>query len=72
MAIKGQALAEFIAEFTSRDDEVRERDNEAAKWNVFVDEGSNKHGLGAGVVIITPPRKEIMLCLEIGIPRYKQ
>jgi len=54
MAIKRQALANFIAEFTSRDDEVRERDDEAAKWNVFVDGASNEHGSGAGVVIITP------------------
>jgi len=53
-AIKGQALADFIAEFTNRDDKMEEKDDEAANWNIFVDGASNKHGLGAGVDIITP------------------
>jgi len=48
-AIRGQALVNFIAKFTNRDDEIKEKDNEVAKWNIFVDGASNEHGLGAGV-----------------------
>jgi len=33
---------------------MEEKDNEATKWNIFVDGASNEHGSGAGVVIITP------------------
>jgi len=45
-AIWGQALADFIAEFTNRDDETEEKDTKAAKWNIFVDDASNEHGSG--------------------------
>ncbi|KAK1567163.1 hypothetical protein Q3G72_008809 [Acer saccharum] len=57
-AIKGQAVLDFIAEFTEPDVEVKrimedEQANEF-QWKLHVDESSNTHGSGAGIVITTP------------------
>ncbi|KAK0607714.1 hypothetical protein LWI29_019004 [Acer saccharum] len=57
-AIKGQAVLDFIAEFTEPDAEVRrimedEQANEF-QWKLHVDRSLNTHGSGAGIVITTP------------------
>ncbi|CAL1405791.1 unnamed protein product [Linum trigynum] len=49
-SIKGQVLADFIAEGFSLGDEKEE--NEA--WRLFVDGAAGKGGAGAGIVIETP------------------
>ncbi|XP_065636337.1 uncharacterized protein LOC136070380 [Quercus suber] len=51
-AIKAQALADFIAEFTSNGDEVGEKEN--TKWVVYVDGSSTQHTGGIGVVLQSP------------------
>ncbi|XP_012853632.1 PREDICTED: uncharacterized protein LOC105973157 [Erythranthe guttata] len=43
IAIKGQALADFLQETT--------RANEVAGWRIFVDSASNSMGSGAGVIL---------------------
>ncbi|KAK0590984.1 hypothetical protein LWI29_034021 [Acer saccharum] len=57
-AIKGQAVSDFIAEFTKPDAEVRRamEDEQTTKfqWKLHVDGSSNTHGSGAGIVITTP------------------
>ncbi|KAK1575959.1 hypothetical protein Q3G72_009727 [Acer saccharum] len=57
-AIKGQAVSDFIAEFTEPDAEVRRtmEDEQTRKfqWKLHVDGSSNTHGSGAGIVITTP------------------
>ncbi|KAK0574862.1 hypothetical protein LWI29_030229 [Acer saccharum] len=57
-AVKGQAVFEFIAEFTEPDAEVRRamEDEQTTKfqWKLHVDGSSNTHGSGAGIVITTP------------------
>ncbi|KAK0576232.1 hypothetical protein LWI29_013980 [Acer saccharum] len=57
-AIKGQAVSDFIAEFTEPDAEVRRamEDEQTTKfqWKLHVDGSSNTHGSGAGIVITTP------------------
>ncbi|KAK0578128.1 hypothetical protein LWI29_005447 [Acer saccharum] len=56
-AIKGQAVSDFIAEFTEPDAEVRRmmEDEQASgfQWKLHVNRSSNTHGSGAGIVITT-------------------
>ncbi|KAK0573789.1 hypothetical protein LWI29_013579 [Acer saccharum] len=56
--IKGQAVSDFIEEFTEPDAEVRKvmEDEQTTKfqWRLHVDGSSNTHGSGAGIVITTP------------------
>nr|XP_023910735.1 uncharacterized protein LOC112022377 [Quercus suber] len=51
-AIKAQALANFIAEFTSNCDEVGEK--ASVKWVVYVDGSSTQYVGGVGVVLQSP------------------
>ncbi|XP_065623693.1 uncharacterized protein LOC136065011 [Quercus suber] len=51
-AIKAQALADFIAEFTLNCDEVGEK--ESIKWVVYVDGSSTQYAGGVGVVLQSP------------------
>ncbi|XP_065621915.1 uncharacterized protein LOC136064288 [Quercus suber] len=51
-AIKAQALADFIAEFTLDCDDVGEK--ESIKWVVYVDGSSTQHAGGVGVVLQSP------------------
>ena len=52
--MKGQVLANFIAEFTPKNDRKIICNAESRPWKVFVDGASNAMGAGAGIVIITP------------------
>ena len=52
--MKGQVLADFIAEFTPKNDEKIICNAESRPWKVFVDDASNAMGAGADIVIITP------------------
>ncbi|XP_024032295.1 uncharacterized protein LOC112094829 [Morus notabilis] len=59
MAIKGQALADFLAEFSHRrttdtDEEVNE-----IRWKLYVDGASNETGSGADVMLISPDGHKI-------------
>ena len=56
MAIKGQAVADFITEFTLGEDQLVE---EKEQWNIYTDGSSNRRAGGAGVVIQTPQRDTI-------------
>nr|POE58897.1 gypsy retrotransposon integrase-like protein 1 [Quercus suber] len=51
-AIKAQALADFIAEFTLNCDEVGEKEN--IKWVVYVDGSFMQYAGGVGVVLQSP------------------
>ena len=59
-AIKGQALADFIAEFTelTNSEQIDEPNkpecqSQAPTWKLFVDGSSNECHAGAGVILIT-------------------
>ena len=52
-AIKGQALADFIAEFTSNYDDLDKTEN-SKKWAIHVDGSSTQHAGGIGVVLQSP------------------
>lgn len=52
--MKGQVLADFIAEFSHRNDKNIICNVESRPWKVFVDGASSAKGAEAGIVIITP------------------
>ena len=75
MAIKAQALADFIAEFTYNVapyletkilEEQEVRDSSITGWNLFVDGSSNQHGYGASLVLPTPLREKMEYAICIG------
>ena len=51
--MKGQVLADFIAEFTPKNDGMIICNVESRPWKVFVDGASNAMGVGVGIVITT-------------------
>uniref|UniRef100_A0A2N9GMR1 Uncharacterized protein n=1 Tax=Fagus sylvatica TaxID=28930 RepID=A0A2N9GMR1_FAGSY len=53
-AIKAQALANFIAEFTSKDDEPTEDVEQTSKWTVNIDGSSTRDSGGIGIVLKSP------------------
>ncbi|XP_073035264.1 uncharacterized protein [Primulina eburnea] len=57
VAIKEQALSDFLSEMV--------QPNEEEVWRVFVDGASSLAGCGVGVVIISPPGEKIKLALGI-------
>ena len=60
--IKAQALADFVAEFTAKEDE----DEEPATWMVRMSGLSNQHAGGIGVVLKSPEGDltECTICLQ--------
>ena len=53
-AVKGQVLADFITEFSPKNNTEMVCHVENRSWRVFVDCASSDMGVGAGIVIITP------------------
>jgi ribonuclease HI len=57
MLSKGQALADFLAEFTNMP-EIEEPKIER-EWVVYIDGSSTKKNGGAGIVLVTPEGEEL-------------
>jgi len=53
-SVKGQVLADFVAEFSPKNEREMVCQVESHSWKVFVDSASSASGAGAGIVIITP------------------
>ncbi|XP_075665462.1 uncharacterized protein LOC142635140 [Castanea sativa] len=64
-AVKGQVLANFVAEFTIIKDQGVE---EAPLWKIYTDGSSNRHARGARVVLHTSEgdKTECMICLDFS------
>ena len=70
-AIKGQALAYFIAEFITP---AEKRPEEAPsiptanipKWGMYVDESSNERGSGTGLILVNPEGHHMHCALRFG------
>ena len=67
-AIKGQAVADFVAEFTEPDTEVAkmmiDQTRKDFRWKLWVDGSSNTHGSGAGIVVKTPEGDSVECALR--------
>lgn len=76
IAIKAQALADFIMEFTHETQpetapevEIPKEltpEKDPARWKLYVDGSSNQHGCGAGLVLQTPSGKQMEYAIRIG------
>ncbi|XP_022856263.1 uncharacterized protein LOC111377401 [Olea europaea var. sylvestris] len=66
-AIKGQALADFVAEFANLPevDEIMEN-AELPTWNLFVDGSARDTSSGAGVVLISPEGHKLNSVVRFG------
>ena len=53
-AIKAQALADFIAEFTIKDDEPKEGEEQISRWMAHIDGSSTKNAGGISVILESP------------------
>ena len=53
-SVKGQILADFVAEFSSRRGDEMVYSVEVVPWKVLVDDASSASGFEAGIVVITP------------------
>jgi hypothetical protein len=50
-AIKAQALVDFVAEFTVKEDEPKEEEQQVSRWTIHKDGSSIKHVGGVGVIL---------------------
>ena len=64
-AIKGQIVADFIAEYTQAEDKGAEGQN---LWSIHMDGSSNQHSGGASVVILTPEGDKIECMIRLDFP----
>uniref|UniRef100_A0A2N9HST9 RNA-directed DNA polymerase n=1 Tax=Fagus sylvatica TaxID=28930 RepID=A0A2N9HST9_FAGSY len=67
-AIKAQALVDFIAEFTSKDDEPTKNFEQASKWTVNIDGSSTKDSGGVGIVLKSPEGDIIKKAMRLQYP----
>uniref|UniRef100_A0A2N9IQQ3 RNA-directed DNA polymerase n=1 Tax=Fagus sylvatica TaxID=28930 RepID=A0A2N9IQQ3_FAGSY len=63
-AIKAQALADFIAEFTHQLKED-EQSEEGKAWTMNIDGSSTKEMSGAGVVLVSPEKDKFKYALQL-------
>ncbi|XP_075636581.1 uncharacterized protein LOC142608785 [Castanea sativa] len=63
-AIKGQAVADFIAEFASAEGKGAEN----PQWSIFTDGSSNKKAGRAGIVLKSPEGNEIECMIRLDFP----
>ena len=69
--IKGQALIEFIIEFTTLEDKRLEEAPvipmaKIPKWGLYVDGSSNERGLGASLILVSPEGHQMHCALRFG------
>jgi hypothetical protein len=65
-AIKSQALADFIAEWT--DSSLRGIDELPDHWVMYFDGSYTLRGAGAGVVLIPPEGNTLKYAIQLGFP----
>ena len=63
--VKGQIVADFIAEYTQSEDKGAEGHR---LWSIHTDGSSNQHAGGAGVVIQTPEGDKIECMIRLDFP----
>uniref|UniRef100_A0A2N9IAH4 Uncharacterized protein n=1 Tax=Fagus sylvatica TaxID=28930 RepID=A0A2N9IAH4_FAGSY len=66
--IKAQALADFIAEFTSKDDEPTEDVEQTSRWTMNIDGLSTKDSGGIGIVLKSPEGDTIKQAVRLQYP----
>ena len=69
--VKGQVLADFVAEFSLRREVGIMCHVDVQPWKVFVDGTSNAMGVRAGMVIITPEGIRVEHSFRLGFKASK-
>ena len=64
-AIKGQVIADFIAEFTHDEDKGAK---ESPQWSVHTDGSSNRQAEGADVVLLSPEGDVVECMIRLDFP----
>ena len=64
IAIKGQALADFITESSGHTKDTKEDSHQIPGWELYVDGASNESGAGVGVILISPEGHRIHSALR--------
>ena len=64
-AIKGQVVADFIPEFTNREDTGAD---EYLQWSIHTDGSSNRQASGAGIVFLSPEGDKIECMVHLDFP----
>jgi ribonuclease HI len=64
-AIKAQALADFVAEFTAKDDEPKEEEEQVSRWTIHIDGSSTKNAGGVGVILKSPEGNVIKRAIRL-------
>ena len=64
--MKGQVLADFVAEFSPQNNTEMVCHVENRSWRVFVDGASSAMGASAGIVIITPEEIRLEHSFRLG------
>ena len=64
-AIKGQIVADFIAEFTHDEDKGEE---ESPHWSIYTDRSSNRQAGGDGIVLLSPKGDTIECMVRLDFP----
>jgi len=65
--IKGQALVDFVAEFTlAPNNEEETKPIEPQIWRLFVDRSSGKTGSGAGIILVSPEGHKLTCTVRFG------
>lgn len=62
-ATKGQALANFVAKFTTAEEQIAEAVEKYIIWKLYIDGSSNENGDGAGVILVSPENYKITSAL---------
>ena len=65
-SVKGQVLANFVTEFSPRNEGEMVYHVECHPWRVFMDSASSAMGANAGIVIITPERIRLEHSFRLG------
>uniref|UniRef100_A0A2N9FJ95 Integrase catalytic domain-containing protein n=1 Tax=Fagus sylvatica TaxID=28930 RepID=A0A2N9FJ95_FAGSY len=74
-SIKGQVLADFVAEFAPEPSEQptieesprsAEQDKGSSRWTLYVDGAANSRGSGLGVVLISPEGEMLEQAVRLG------
>ncbi|XP_022865955.1 uncharacterized protein LOC111385772 [Olea europaea var. sylvestris] len=71
-AIKGQALADFVAEFSKAlEMEVTMEPTEPPTWNLFVDGSSGETSSGVGIILESPEGHKLNCAVRFGFKASK-
>ena len=65
IAIKGQVVADFIAEFTNGEDKGAD---EYLQWSIHTDGSSNRQASGAGIVFLSSEGDKIECMVHLDFP----